>query len=48
VKEKGLRLSKAEVPEWRINIGLKITCVNRLSSLGKHEGERFAIVEVLK
>jgi hypothetical protein len=39
---------KAKVPEWRISIGLKRTRVSRLSSLGKHEGEKFEIVKVPK
>jgi hypothetical protein len=47
-KGKGLILSKAEVLERRIVIGLKRTHVSRFSSPGKCEGERFDIVEVSK
>jgi hypothetical protein len=38
MKEKGLRLSKAEVPEQRIVIGLKRTRVSGLSTTGKSKG----------
>jgi hypothetical protein len=38
VKEKGLRLPKAEVPEQRIVIGLKRTHVSGLSAPGKRKG----------
>jgi hypothetical protein len=32
------RVLKAEVPEWRIAIGLKRTCVSGLSTSGKRKG----------
>jgi hypothetical protein len=43
-----LEVQKAEVLKRKIVIGLKRTCVSRLSSLRKREGERFEIVEVMK
>jgi hypothetical protein len=30
--EKGFKLPKAEVPEWKIVVGLRRTCVNRSST----------------
>jgi hypothetical protein len=37
MKEKGLRFSKAEVPEQRIAIGLKRTCISGLSAPRKRK-----------
>jgi hypothetical protein len=42
------KFPKAEVPEQRIVVGLKWTRVSRMSSPGKHEGEMFEIIEVMK